>query len=88
MDFFGFQQQLPPLPPPVALFGNRGGPGECLAAPIHSSSSLTSQQIKQQKLNHHQQDSDDEIKVFRNAQHNTDSFSGSSRLSKYFYYSI
>ncbi|CAK5041680.1 unnamed protein product [Meloidogyne enterolobii] len=75
-DFINFQQQLPPQ----SLFGNVGGPGECLAAPILSSSSLISQQTKQhQKIN--QQNSEDEIKIFRTGQHNTDSFSGSSRLT-------
>uniref|UniRef100_A0A914L8Y9 Uncharacterized protein n=1 Tax=Meloidogyne incognita TaxID=6306 RepID=A0A914L8Y9_MELIC len=63
-----------------SLFGNVGGPGECLAAPILSSSSLISQQTKQhQKIN--QQNSEDEIKIFRTGQNNTDSFSGSSRLT-------
>lgn len=75
-DFIGYQQQLPAH----SLFGNGGGPGECLAAPILSSSSLISQQTKQ-KINNQQQNSEDEIKIFRTGQHNTDSFSGSSRLT-------
>ncbi|CAK5081699.1 unnamed protein product [Meloidogyne enterolobii] len=76
-DFINFQHQLPPQ----SLFGNVGGPGECLAAPILSSSSLISQQQTKQHQKINQQNSEDEIKIFRTGQHNTDSFSGSSRLT-------